>query len=171
MIGQAQVTSHGFDTIKLNSNIYEYMGITAFQKFKDQNLFSVDEPENFYNVAVPVNNHSTLCIKYIFAQTDADGQIKRITLFIDDSENNALELLKKTFGNEHTTAQSSIGKANGNIFYGWVTEDKTFILMAKTDTVNKSFGIPMSSIDICKQSDLDLIAGKNIRVKLPNLLF
>ena len=170
MTGHAQITSQGFDSIKLNSNIYEYIDVTPFQKFRDQNLFRVETPEQFYNIGVPVSKDTVLNIKYIFAQTDADGQIKRITLFIDDSKNQTLELLKQIFGNEYTTAQSSIGKPDGNISYGWITADKTFILMAKTDKINKNFGFPVTSIKITKQSDL-LKIKDNIDTKLPDLLF
>ncbi|NLR62369.1 hypothetical protein HGH93_30035 [Chitinophaga polysaccharea] len=171
MTGHAQITSQGFDSIKLNSNIYEYMDVTPFQKFQDQNLFSVETPDEFYNIGLPISKDTVLDIKYIFAQTDADGQIKRLTLFIDDSKNNALALLKQIFGNEHTTAQSSLGKAYGNIFYGWVTPDKTVIIMAKTDKINKNLGVPVTSVAIAKQSDLLKIAGNNIHLKLPELLF
>ena len=44
MTDYAQITSQGFDSIKLNSNIYEYMGVTAFDKYADQKLFDVAKP-------------------------------------------------------------------------------------------------------------------------------
>lgn len=145
------------------------MGVTAFDKYADQNLFDVDIPKNSFHIAYNSSEDSILLIKYVFAQTDSSGCIKRITLYIDDSNNNALSVLEKVIGPEHSTAQSSLGQVDGNIFYGWVTPEKTVIIMAKTDKINSNFGFPVTAINIIKQEDIQKFIGKNIHPRLPML--
>lgn len=143
------------------------MGVTAFDKYADQKLFDVDIPKNSFHIPYNPSSDSSLLIKYVFAQTDSSGSIKRITLYIDDSSNNALSVLERTISPEHSTAQSSLGQPYGNIFYGWVTPEKTVIIMSKTDNINTNFGFPVTIINIIKQEDIQKFIGKNIHPRLP----
>jgi len=166
MQAKAQITSEGFDSIRLNENISQYPASVNLLKYADRSLFRA-KPENcYYQVPITAVKQDPIKIKYAFVFTDDHHTIKKVSLLIDDSDSTAIVTLEGWLGKEHTTAWTSLDQVEGHISYGWVTPEKTVIIMNKTTNVNRLLGFSVTQIEIYKQEDYGLIEGNFIRAKL-----
>ncbi|MCW3463153.1 hypothetical protein [Chitinophaga nivalis] len=156
-----QISATSFNGVALHTNIKDIPGCISYKDFAEKHLFSAEPDLNFYYLPI-IDSQDSLIVKYVFLQCNNDKELNKIFILIDDSNNNALSILKRVLGPEHTTGQSSMGQPYGNIVYGWSTNAGTTVLMFKEGREHSVLNFPVTTITIRYKSDYEALQNTSI---------
>lgn|GEM_PF-4446006 len=161
--GQITLTETGINNLQLGMNIQDANNLKPFVTCKDRHLFDAFPTEKgFYYLDTPLDNADPLNIKYIFICTGNDNTIKRFTLLVDDSNNNAFHVLHELLGQYDVKGEGTFG----DDYFTWTTNAGASVYLFK-GPINSVVGYPVSEIHIQYPNTFEDFGDYSIDFKIP----
>lgn len=170
MAQKMTINELGIDSIKLGANIHNVNNSIPFSSFKERKLFDVHPSEKYFfylDLKHDLRN-AEIDIKYAFACVDDKEEIIRITLIIDDTNNNTRSLLEKALGDLDVRADSTINSlSTGRTHFIWNTEMGSKIYMIKETEINSTAQFPVTEVHFYYPGTFENFGDYSIGFKLP----